>query len=185
MNTVTSLTSLKDASTYASAIAKQLQGLIHADTDIAQAKQYFEEAADAFVELHLPLDVARSRLGWAMLDSIQRPVVAVQAMKQCLDIFSQFDDSSYTFFTNSLSGQIQSIEVPQEHPIISNGEKILTNREWEVASQVAKGISNAEIASNLSLSVRTITTHLERIYSKLALRSRSALFRYMFERREN
>jgi DNA-binding NarL/FixJ family response regulator len=56
----------------------------------------------------------------------------------------------------------------------------LTKREREVAAYVAQGMSNPEIAEALGLSVRTITTHLERIYDKLDVRSRSALTHYLY-----
>ena len=57
----------------------------------------------------------------------------------------------------------------------------LTKREREVAVYVAQGLSNTEIAEALGLSVRTITTHLERIYDKLDVRSRSALTHYLYQ----
>lgn len=63
------------------------------------------------------------------------------------------------------------------------GEKIsiLSPRELQVAIQVARGLSNDEIAKTLFLSKRTVTTHLERIYQKLAINSRTALASYVLE----
>ncbi len=57
----------------------------------------------------------------------------------------------------------------------------LSPRELQVAIQVAKGLSNEEIAKALFLSKRTVTTHLERIYQKLAINSRAALASYVLE----
>lgn len=49
----------------------------------------------------------------------------------------------------------------------------LTKRELQVASMVADGMSNKEIASALVLSPRTIDGHLERIFGKLDFNTRS------------
>jgi DNA-binding NarL/FixJ family response regulator len=49
----------------------------------------------------------------------------------------------------------------------------LTVREREVLAQVARGRSNAEIASALYISGGTAKTHVARILSKLELRDRS------------
>jgi DNA-binding CsgD family transcriptional regulator len=51
----------------------------------------------------------------------------------------------------------------------------LTGREREVATLAAQGVSNQEIARRLVLSVRTVETHLARVYDKLGINNRGAL----------
>jgi pSer/pThr/pTyr-binding forkhead associated (FHA) protein len=51
----------------------------------------------------------------------------------------------------------------------------LSAREWEVAVEVSRGVTNAEIAKTLGISRRTVATHLERIYQRLGIHSRAAL----------
>jgi LuxR family maltose regulon positive regulatory protein len=50
----------------------------------------------------------------------------------------------------------------------------LSEREQEVLRLVAVGLSNREIAEGLYLSVNTVKTHLQRIYGKLGVGSRTA-----------
>jgi len=54
----------------------------------------------------------------------------------------------------------------------------LSKREREVLMQIAEGYTNKEIARNLSLGVRTIETHRERLMCKLRIRSVAGLTRF-------
>jgi DNA-binding CsgD family transcriptional regulator len=51
----------------------------------------------------------------------------------------------------------------------------LTNREREVARLVAAGQTNKAVADHLSISIRTVESHLERVFSKLGLNDRAQL----------
>ena len=47
---------------------------------------------------------------------------------------------------------------------------------------MAAGHTNAAVARELAVSVRTVTAHLEHIYRRLGLRSRAALATWFHER---
>jgi DNA-binding CsgD family transcriptional regulator len=57
----------------------------------------------------------------------------------------------------------------------------LTSREVEVLGLVAEGLTNAEVAQRLYLSPRTIQRHLNSIYHKLGVGSRTAATRFALE----
>jgi DNA-binding NarL/FixJ family response regulator len=57
----------------------------------------------------------------------------------------------------------------------------LTEREVEVLSLVAKGMTDAEVAEQLVISPRTVSKHLQSIYSKIDVNSRSAATRFAIE----
>lgn len=57
----------------------------------------------------------------------------------------------------------------------------LSPRELEVLRLVADGLTNAEVATRLSLSPRTIGQHLRSIYNKLGVGSRTAAARFAIE----
>lgn len=51
----------------------------------------------------------------------------------------------------------------------------LSRRELEVAGLVAEGLSNREIAARLFVSQRTVDSHLDHIFTKLSIKSRTQL----------
>jgi DNA-binding CsgD family transcriptional regulator len=53
----------------------------------------------------------------------------------------------------------------------------LSEREREIAQEVALGLTNAEIASKLHLSARTVGTHLANIYARVGAKNRVGLTR--------
>ena len=56
------------------------------------------------------------------------------------------------------------------------GER-LSDREREIAGLVAQGLTNRQVAERLSLSPRTVETHLARVFQRLGVTTRTALVR--------
>jgi ATP/maltotriose-dependent transcriptional regulator MalT len=70
-------------------------------------------------------------------------------------------------------GEVPTLLLTEEM-VAASGSKPLSYREWEVLGHVEDGMSNAEIAAALWISPATVRTHLENIYAKLGVRSRTA-----------
>ncbi len=63
--------------------------------------------------------------------------------------------------------------------------KNLTERETEIVELLPKGYSNKEIANQLRISEHTVETHLDRIFRKLQVKSRTeAACEYILNKRE-
>ncbi len=60
--------------------------------------------------------------------------------------------------------------------------QILTEREKETLSLIAKGYTNKEIAEQLVVSVKTVETHKAHIMEKLQLKTRPELVRYALKK---
>jgi len=61
--------------------------------------------------------------------------------------------------------------------------EILSNREYQVLRMIASGKTVSEIAGELFLSVKTISTYRSRILEKIQAKNNVELTRYAFENR--
>ena len=59
--------------------------------------------------------------------------------------------------------------------------QILSEREFQVMCRIAGGRTVSEIAAELALSVKTVSTYRARLLAKMGLRTNSELTRYVFE----
>jgi len=70
---------------------------------------------------------------------------------------------------------------PEQVAAASDGQRLLRGRciefaprQREILALVAEGMADKEIAVKLGVSARTVRTHLERLYQRYGLHSRSA-----------
>src|SRR5947208_15359452 len=59
----------------------------------------------------------------------------------------------------------------------------LTTREKDVLRELAQGITDAEIAERLTITGRTVGKHLENIFQKLGVNTRSPAIRHAIDNR--
>jgi len=73
---------------------------------------------------------------------------------------------------------LNRLRSPVDGQAVQTAGEVLSDREPEVLRLAAQGMSNMEIADSLTLSVRTVQTHLRSIFNKLGVGSRSEAIVY-------
>ena len=80
-----------------------------------------------------------------------------------------------------LSATIELVQPASSRAGAADAPEGLTTREVEVLALVAEGLTDAEVAERLVVSIRTVHAHLRSIYRKLDVRTRSAATRYALQ----
>ena len=126
-------------------------------------------ACMAWRDLQLPYDVARARF---QLGLAYRAVGDEDAAE------FELDGARVTFESLGASVDLARIEspAPAEPPV-------LTERECEVLRLVAAGKTNRRIAAELVISEHTVSRHLQNMFMKLGVTSRSAATAYAYQHR--
>jgi DNA-binding CsgD family transcriptional regulator len=116
-----------------------------------------------------PLERARTllALGAAHRQALQRRA-ARQTLEQALQILEELGARPWAQKARTELARISGRRAATDD---------LTGAEQRVALLAARGRQNKEIASELFLTVRTVESHLSRVYRKLGLRSRAELAR--------
>ena len=132
------------------------------------------------VEQPMPLDVALIRTLMATIIGGDRRTVW---LREALDIY---DAAGATLESDRTRARLRAAggAVPRRRRATTVGvpdalaARGVTAREAEVLQLIAEGRPNAEIASRLYLSVRTVEAHVSALLTKLGARNRSELVRY-------
>ncbi|VVJ25285.1 Uncharacterised protein [Amycolatopsis camponoti] len=89
--------------------------------------------------------------------------------------FSSLDRALVDLLAPHLAQALAREERPPVHPVDAAATELLTARERQVAEAVTRAACDREIARRLGISSRTVQKHLQRIYRKLDLTSRTEL----------
>ncbi|SDB80227.1 regulatory protein, luxR family [Raineyella antarctica] len=147
----------------------QLQSL---QGDIDAARASFETALGAIEES--PFRFLRTRINYLYGQALRRAGKRREAavvLRRALDGFAALNAATYV---ERCRRELQAGGASGQRPGGFDVES-LTPQEQAVARLVAQGLSNADAARELYISVKTVQFHLTRVYSKLGLRSRTEL----------
>ncbi len=157
-------------SLWARTMAHRCRGLLAAAAGDLQAA---EAALVASLQLHavlgMPFEEARTRL---LHGSVLRRAGRRRDARTSLDeAATSFDRLGAPMFATRVRDEIARLG---GRPPASTA---LTATESRVAELVARGRTNTEVATAMFIGVRTVESHLSRIYRKLGVRSRTELAR--------
>jgi len=130
--------------------------------------EHHEAALVAFADAALVHDLARTRLELAELLAPGRPDVARGEARSALDAFQRVGAPRDA---DAAAGLLRRLGARGRSRARSDGT--LTTRQREVLALLAEGLSNAEIATRLVISHRTVEHHVSAILSTLQLKSRA------------
>ncbi|MCL4863621.1 MAG: tetratricopeptide repeat protein, partial [Caldilineaceae bacterium] len=162
-----------------------LAGVAVAQGDPARCVRLFGAAAALRNALGIPQPLFRRApyermlaLGHSQLDEATAAQAWARGQAMSVEQAVQYASTPAASTSHASSGK-QAPQTPARQDASPLSE--LTEREVEVLRLVASGITDAEVAAQLVLSVRTINSHLRSIYSKLNVNTRTAASRYAVE----
>lgn len=118
--------------------------------------------------------IAAGADGFLLKDTVPADIVA--AIHRVLDGEPMLSPS----VTATLIRKVR--ELPSDrHVEATKALDALTERELEVAVAVGRGLSNAEVAAELFLSVPTVKAHVSRVFEKLAVTNRVQIALYVHD----
>ena len=138
--------------------------------DLDVALEEFTRSIEFAAALPAPFEVARSRLnrGERLIEA-DSSAAATEDLRHALESFERLGATAFANRTRVLLGE----------PVASRStmglSDLLTPGELRVALAVAKGATNREVGADLFVSVKTVDYHLQNVFRKLNLRSRTEL----------
>ncbi|RZL75432.1 MAG: LuxR family transcriptional regulator [Rhodococcus sp. (in: high G+C Gram-positive bacteria)] len=155
------------------AAAQAVSAVRLAEGDPAGALPDLRAAVQIWADLDVPYEAARShRLIGLACRAIGDEDTARLEWDTCRAVFSRLGAVPDVKYTDELLGCAQP---PTPLP---DG---LSARESEVLRLVAAGLTNQEVAANLSLSRKTVARHLSNIFAKIGVTSRAAATAYTYQ----
>ncbi|HEU4424413.1 MAG TPA: AAA family ATPase [Pilimelia sp.] len=155
---------------------------------LAQARHEVSEDADAAAELAGAAAETFARLGWPLDEASARLLCAeaLGARRKWRRAESELAKVRQ-LATRTGSQALHLAAVAEQRRTVGRAGRLavgkaphrrdldLTRREWDVVRLVIAGVSNAEVANRLYVTVKTVEAHLTRIFRKLGVSSRVGL----------
>jgi DNA-binding CsgD family transcriptional regulator len=157
--------------TWARAVAARCRGLLANDDDLQEG---FETALELHEHEPSALERARTQLCYGeRLRRGRRRRDAREVLRSSLDTFEAMETRPWADRARTellATGEHVSRREP-------GAAERLTPQEFQIATHVAEGLTNRDVAARLFLSPKTIEFHLTGVYRKLNVRSRAELIR--------
>jgi DNA-binding CsgD family transcriptional regulator/predicted negative regulator of RcsB-dependent stress response len=145
-----------------------IAAVIAGDPEVA--RRSLEDAVDLFERSRGVQESGRARLELArVLIQLGRRDEAEHEAKAALTALSQLGAAADAAVAEETLKRLGSTASRR-----AEGGAVLTERELEILREIAKGLSNQEIAQLLFLSVRTVERHITNIYAKVGAHGRAA-----------
>jgi ATP/maltotriose-dependent transcriptional regulator MalT len=156
--------------------AARAQGAVAlAEGRATEALGHLRAALEIWTELGAPYEIARVRvlvgLACRALGDEDGARLEMEAARAAFESLGATRDGAQV--ANLLAAHADAAARAESHG--------LTGRELQVLAQVAAGKSNRQIAKELFISEHTVARHVQNIFAKLAVSSRSAATAYAFE----
>jgi DNA-binding CsgD family transcriptional regulator/Tfp pilus assembly protein PilF len=151
------------------AVARRCEGLLAASRgELAAAIAAMDAAIAEHTLRPLPLELGRTLLEKGTLERrMKRKRAAKESLEQALDVLAPLNAAT-------LAGRAKD-ELARIGLRGARRSEGLTPAQQRVAELVASGKSNREIAGELFMSLRTVETHLTKVYRELGIKSRAQL----------
>jgi DNA-binding CsgD family transcriptional regulator len=140
----------------------------------AAAEEYFSAAVGTQPGRDRPFERARVHLAYG--EFLRRSRRRVDAREQLRTALQSFQDLGADPWVHRAELELRASGETARKRDASTGVA-LTAQERQIASSVAQGLSNREVAAQLFLSPRTIDFHLRNVFAKTGITSRSELAR--------
>jgi DNA-binding CsgD family transcriptional regulator len=145
------------------------------------AEQLYREAIDALERAAVRVELARARLLYGeWLRRERRRIDAREQLRAAHEMFTEFGMEA---FAERARGELSATgERARKRTVETHDD--LTPQEANISRLVAAGATNREIAGQLFISSSTVSYHLQKVFRKLGVSSRTQLTRHMLQRPE-
>jgi DNA-binding CsgD family transcriptional regulator len=143
-------------------------------SDGEAAERLYRESIDRLGRTRLRAELARSHLLYG--EWLRRERRRADAREQLRTAYGMLDAMGVGAFAERARRELAATgETVRKRVLETSGE--LTARETQIARLARDGLSNPEIGARLFISARTVQYHLGKVFTKLAIGSRSQLDR--------
>ena len=136
------------------------------------SEAHFTEAIQHFENCLNSLQLARTHLLFG--EWLRRRRRRLEARQQLRTAHDSFEIIGATKFAERARLELAATGVQAREQAVRTGDQ-LTERESQIASLVAAGATNAQVATQLFISSNTVDYHLRHIYRKLSVSSRTMM----------